>query len=185
MTAESYIGSNVAAILDALTPLMAKSFGAPIECKLGTSEAARTGAPPLCIWVPPEQGTREYTETVQKRPDLHIKAVHDVAVSFDVHLRGASYTQCEQLEIALLAALYNFVGSNGYQLGPNGKQFGDNSPTGQGQQFLFVVPVKLLHIPLPVVAFRTVTLDGSTAPGTLTDAKGTNGISGPDAGVAP
>jgi|HubBroStandDraft_2_1064218.scaffolds.fasta_scaffold115531_3 hypothetical protein len=182
MTPETYVGSNVDAILQALTPALAASFGAPLECRVGSAEEARVGAPPRCVWVPPKKGTRVYTGTAQMREDLHIKAVHDVAVLFHVHLWGASYGQAEQLEIALEAALYNTFSPNAYELGPEGTQEGDNAPTGAGQTFLFVVPVRLLRIPLPVVTYKTVTVTQATALGSVIDGSG-NSSAGPGAGT--
>jgi hypothetical protein len=183
MTPETYLGSNVGAILEALTPALATAFGSSIECRIGTAEQVRVGAPPRCVWVPPQKATRIYTGTAQQRQDLHIKAVHDVGVLFLVHLWGANYAQAEQLEVALEAALYTAFSPNAYELGPEGTQEGDNAPTGQGQTFLFVVPVRLLRIPLPVVTFKTVTVTQTTATGAVIDGNGNTGAA-PGAGTA-
>ncbi|HSM93377.1 MAG TPA: hypothetical protein VLT47_10875 [Anaeromyxobacteraceae bacterium] len=182
-TPETYLGSNAAAILDALTPALTTAFGSPIEVKLGTAEDARTGAPPRCVAVPPERAGRSYSGTAQQRPDLRIKAVHDVSFRLDFHLWGSSYTQAEQLEVALEQALYNAFSPNAYDLLPDGDQVGDNSPTGAGQTFLFVMPVRFLRVPLPLTTYAPVTLATTTAPGALTDPKGNNPTPGPDAGV--
>jgi hypothetical protein len=184
MTATNgYLGSNAAAIIDTLTVPMSSTFGTAIECRLGEAEEARVGAPPRCIWVPPKKGTRKYSGTAQQREDLHLKSSHDVAVLFQVHLWGANYNEAEQLEIALEAALYNTLSGNAYDLGPEAEQWGDSSPTGQGTTFLFVVPVRLLRIPLPVIVYRTTTVTQATANATVTDPLGGTPTTGSSAGT--
>lgn len=177
MTAELYQGSLPAQVLDQLTTAMG------MENRLGAADDARLGAPPRVTWVPPTKGTRRYSETAQQRPDLHIKHVHDVAPLYHVHLWGESYTACEQLEQQLEAALYDVFSPNAYELGPEGEQDGDNSPTGQGRGWVFVVPVRLLRSPLPVARFKPVTLATATARGQVTDPKGNNPTNGPSPSV--
>ncbi len=173
MTAESFRGSLSEPILDQLTTAMG------IENRMGAAEAARGGAAPRVTWVPPPKAARRYSKVAQQRPDLHVKHVHDVAIAFQVHLWAESYAAAEDLERRLETALYALFSENAYELGPEGEQVGETSPTGQGSiGWLFIVPVRLLRVPIPVTQHRTVKLGSASGQGVVTDPKGaapTNG----------
>lgn len=170
MTTEAYRGSLPETILDQLTAAMS------VENRLGTTEDARVGAPPRVVWVPSPKAARRYSNTVQQRPDLHLKSAHDVAPLFLVHLWGESYTAAEDLEQRLERALYTVFSPNAYELEDGGEQEAD---VGLGRGFLFVVPVRLLRVPLAVETYTSVTLATATAVGTLTDQQGANPAAGP------
>lgn len=175
MTTEAYRGSLPEGVLDHLTAAMS------IENRLGTSEDARVGAGPRVTWVPSPKASRKYSGTAQQRPDAHIKHVHDVAPLFEVHLWAPSYLEAEQLEVALEKALYDVFSPNAYELGPEGTQEGEVSPG--RRDFLFVVPVRLLRVPLPVATFTPTRLSTATAPSTLADPQGGTPTAGPAAGT--
>lgn len=175
MTTEAFVGSLPQTILDQLTTAMG------IENRLGTSEDVRVGAPPRVTWVPAPKASRRYKGTAQqRRDDLKIKHVHDVEPLFEVHLWGESYGAAEALEVALEKALYTVFSPNAYELS-DGEQEGEVEPG--RRDFLFVIPVRLLRVPLAVATFQTVKLGTITAPGTLTDPQGGTPTPGPSAGV--
>lgn len=176
MTAELFVNSNLDGVLDAIGTSMG------LECRIGAAEDARTGAPPRVVWVPAPKAARKYTITAQQRPEAHFKHVHDVAALFSVHLWADSYAAAEDLERRLETALYNVLSPNGYEL-EDGEQVGDSAPTGSGQTWLFVVPVRLLRIPIPVETFVPTKLATITAPLTLRDAIGGTPTTGPNAGA--
>ncbi len=177
MTAELYTGSTIAAVLDLVSGAMG------VENKIGESEEARSGAPPRVTWVPALKASRKYSQTAQQRPDLHMKHAHDVAPLFSVHLWADSYAAAEDLEQRLEAALYASLSGNAYELGPDGEQEGDNAASGQGRSWLFVIPVRLLRIPIPVMVFVPVKIATVTAPILLEGTLGGTPTAGPNAGV--
>jgi len=175
MSTEAYRGSLPEGVLDQLTTAMG------VRNALGASEDARVGAGPRVTWVPSPKASRKYSGTAQQRPDAHIKHVHDVGVLFEVHLWAPSYFEAEQLEVKLEAALYAVFSPNAYELGPEGTQEGEVSPG--RRDFLFVVPVRLLRIPLPVATFTPTKLSTVIAPSTLADPQGGTPTAGPAAGT--
>lgn len=162
-TPEKYAGSNVVAILAQLTAAMG------VQNSIGTEESARNGAPGngRVTWIPISKGGRSYSQTAQQHAES--KHIHEVAVKFAVHLYARDYGAAERLEIDFMKALYNELSPNAFELQGDGEQFGDE-PGSPG--FVFVIPVRLLRIPLPVEIRRRVTLTSATATGELTTSTG-------------
>jgi hypothetical protein len=161
-TPEKFTSSNVATILTELTTAM------KIANSIGNAEAARNTSPPHVTWVPVSKGGRSYSQTAQQRADM--KHIHEVAIKFQVHLHGRDYFACEALEILLGKALYDTLSPNAYELLADGEESGDQGPTISGYEF--IVPVRLLRIPLPVEIRQRVTLSSATATGMLQAADG-------------
>jgi hypothetical protein len=162
-TPEKFTGSNVAEILAMLTTAM------KIPNSIGNAEAARNASAPRVTWVPVPKGGRSYSQTSQQRGEF--KHIHEVAIKFQVHLYGRDYFACEELEILLERALYNTLSRNAYELLADGEESGDQSPTVNGYEF--IVPVRLLRIPLPVEIRKTITLMSASASGSVESIDGT------------
>jgi hypothetical protein len=134
-----------------------------IANSIGNAEGSRNTAPPHVTWVPVPKGGRSYSQTAQQRADM--KHIHEVAIKFQVHLHGRDYFACEELEIALERALYITRSRNAYELLADGEESGDQGPTTSGYEF--IVPVRLLGIPLLVEIRKTITLTSASAAGSL------------------
>lgn len=157
-----YVGSYMAGFLDVLTT------ETRIENQIGAEEDARNSAPPRVVWVPRPNGRTYSGPPTDERSDM--KVAHLCGATFDVHLWGKDYFGAEELETALIAALYNRF-PRCYQLG-SGDPRGGASPGQQGYEF--VVLVTVLRIPIPAELRPSVTLTGITAPGVVTDPDGAN-----------
>lgn len=108
MTAEGYIGSAPAALLDKLTTAMG------VENKIGALEDARVGTPPRVTWVPPESGGIGTAPAPFALPDRDVTELQ--TQSFEVHLYAASYTELLALHASLAAQLDVLAGPKMGQL---------------------------------------------------------------------
>lgn len=140
----TFTRSNEEAILAAITgDLVAKGF--KVRCELGEEEDARRGAPPRIVWVPSRRGGRRYTHPAQQL--LGQKVAHEKNVQFDVHVWGANYVEVSCLEDALIAALFNQLSPNAYELLEASLADEPEKP-GEGRGYELVIPVRLLRVPI-------------------------------------
>jgi hypothetical protein len=111
MTTESYIGSNVAASLDLLTPKVAAALGFPLEQKVGLLEDARTGAPPRVTWVERDPGGEHFELAPFALAGMDLQWLE--AVDYDVHVWADSAAQLSAIFQAVVAQVDSLFGPPG------------------------------------------------------------------------
>lgn len=155
-----YTQSNVAGLVAAVSALT------KIQNEIGDEDAARAGAAPRIVWIPQPI---EDEPIVRQPADGHAFGVE--AQSFNVSIRGSSFTAAEALRWSLKAALRSLFGSDAYPV-----QFKGARPSGDHvtstdytwiQKIVLRVPIYdkvWAHSTLPNLGQRngTVTADGTT-----------------------
>lgn len=163
----SFDRSNEEAILATVTGNLAAQ-NVKVKCELGADEDARRGAPPRITWVP-RKGGRKYTHPAQQLGDT--KVAHEKNVAYDVHVWGASVEMASRLEESLVAALFNELSPNAYELGEGGPAELPEGPN-EGTGYELIIPIRLLRIPIAAERRQLVTLLGATATGQVVGAHG-------------
>jgi hypothetical protein len=103
MTAEGYIGSNAAAVLDTLTTAVSAQLGVPLEMKLGLLEDTRTGAPPRVTWVDKDPGGQHYEDAPFALPGTDLQWLE--CRDYDVHAWARSDAELSAIVSAIRAQL--------------------------------------------------------------------------------
>lgn len=108
MTTEAYLGSNLASVLDKLTPVIATAVGFALEQRAGAIEDARVGAPPRVTWVEKDPGGVRHENAPFAMPGMDLQWLE--CIDYDVHAWARSPAELSAILQALHSQLDIYFG---------------------------------------------------------------------------